>query len=233
MAMAKPITDAPSARNRLATDRIKLVVVEDHSLVRLGLVNLLEQDDGLSVLTDVSSGEECLQFLKGQQPDVLLLDIGLPGINGLETAKIVLEQYPDVKIIVLTSHEEREHVVEAFSLGVHAYCLKSVDRRLVDLIYDVNEGAYWLDSSISVHARDILTTMAQRQIKHSQTPGEYTDSDIELLKLVSEGKNNTIISQVLDKPLHVVKFHLKDLFKKLNVEDRTQAAVTAVRMGLI
>ncbi len=233
MAMTKPTIGNASPRNHRATDMITLAVVEDHSLVRLGLVNLLEQDAHLNVVADLASGEECLQFLKGQQPDVLLLDIGLPGINGLETARVVLDNYPDTKIIILTSHEEREHVIEAFSIGVHAYCLKSVDRRLVDLIYDVNEGAYWLDSSISVHARDILTTMAQRQVQQHKRTDDYSDGDIELLKMVAEGKNNTIIARMLDKPLHVIKFHLKDLFQKLDVEDRTQAAVRAVRMGLI
>ncbi len=216
---------------------MKILLVEDYQHTRkttaYGLktnikdVEIYESDNGLAALNFVKSGNI---------PDVILMDISMPVMNGIDASKQIKEIAPDVKIIMLTSFNEEKQVFAAFHSGANAYCLKNIKpQELVNVINSVINGAIWIDPSIASY---IL------QLFHSETAvnvikeNEHNDFDLtarekDILKLVAAGKSNKEIADELILSIHTVKNHLKNILQKLCVEDRTQAAILAIKENLV
>ncbi|NLF84224.1 MAG: response regulator transcription factor, partial [Candidatus Gastranaerophilales bacterium] len=136
--------------NAIQIDVVKVVIIEDYKLTRVGLRSSLNEYEGIEVIGEAETGESGIQVIKNLRPNVVLMDLGLPGINGIEATQAIKEFDPNIKVIVLTSHERDEEVLAALGSGANAYCLKDIEpNNLVNVIKNVNKGAAWLDPNIA------------------------------------------------------------------------------------
>ena len=196
---------------------------------RLGEIELAESDNGLAALNYIKAGNKA---------DIVLMDISMPVMNGIDAAKAIKEILPDVKIIMLTSFSDKKLVLSAFNAGANAYCMKNIKiDELVSVISSVLHGAIWIDPSI---AQYILEVLNSSRVEESSEPKDninagfdLTARETEILKLVARGKSNKDIADELVLSIHTVKNHLKNILQKLCVEDRTQAAILAIKENLV
>lgn len=211
---------------------IRVLIVEDQELVRVGLKTVLAKTEGLEVAGTASDGRDAVEQARSIAPDVIVMDIGLPFLNGIEASKQIKEARPETKIVMLTSHDDEEHVFAALGAGVEGYCLKeSSGGLLTSAILSVSEGAAWLDPGI---ARMVLeSTREGRQKVNSELAGLLTKRELEVLKQVVDGRTNQEIADGLFISIETVKTHMRHIMEKLRVTDRTQAAVKAMKEGLI
>lgn len=211
---------------------IRVLIVEDQELVRVGLKTVLAKTEGLEVAGTASDGRDAVEQARSIVPDVIVMDIGLPFLNGIEASKQIKEARPETKIVMLTSHDDEEHVFAALGAGVEGYCLKeSSGGLLTSAILSVSEGAAWLDPGI---ARMVLeSTREGRQKVNSELAGLLTKRELEVLKQVVDGRTNQEIADGLFISIETVKTHMRHIMEKLRVTDRTQAAVKAMKEGLI
>ncbi|WP_204153055.1 response regulator transcription factor [Leptolyngbya sp. CCY15150] len=233
---------------------IRVALVEDHALTRMGLRATLEQYDTIAVVGDAKDGRTGLQMLQRTQPDVALIDIGLPDLDGIElTRQFQLKQAeidaPPVKIIILTMHDEEDAVLAAFGAGADSYCMKDVQvEQLVEAIQATAAGQAWIDPAI---ANIILRNMRQSYGSMDNPPAgisitasepEYqtiidtfplTHRELEILELIVAGGSNAKIANALDVTVGTIKTHVRHILSKLCADDRTQAAVRALRSGLV
>lgn len=227
-------------------DVVRIVVVEDYKLTRLGVLSVIKSDPSLEVVGDADSGEKAVEMIKQLRPDVVLMDLGLPGMNGVEATQQVKTFDPNIKVIVYTSHEREEEVVAALGAGANAYCLKdSSPARLLETIRLVAEGAAWLDPAIAHIAMRIFQRqpVGQGAAIVSESAGgstistednpQLTERELQVLSLLIEGKSNTEIGKELIISAHTAKAHVCSILQKLAVNDRVQAAVKAIKQGLV
>ena len=206
---------------------IRVVIVEDHAFTRDGLRAAVNLDPDLRVVGEARSGEEGLEVLARTKVDVAVLDIGLPVIDGIETARRAREAFPEVRVVMLTAHSLREEVFAALAAGADAYCLKSADPALLLIaIKAAAAGSAYLDPEI---AHLVLGSLRAPEA----TPSPLTEREAEVLRLVADGLSNKEVARELRVSVSTVKLHVQDLLKKLSASDRTQAAVKALRQGLL
>ncbi len=209
---------------------IKLMIVDDHSMVREGLKQLLELDEEFVVVSQASDGKEGLERLINDKPEVLLLDINLPNMNGLEMLKEIKERHIDVKVLILTIHNEVDYLMKAVEIGCDGYVLKDSDSNLLKrAIYSVYNGNSFIQPSLTpaLNAGMVGKTIMDEKVN------ELTRREIEVLKLIAEGLFNKEIASTLDISERTVKNHVSNIFKKIDVSDRTQAAVFAIKNNLV
>ncbi|MGF1457482.1 MAG: response regulator [Leptolyngbyaceae cyanobacterium] len=231
-------------------ETIRIVIIEDHDLTRMGLKAGLQQQPQISVVGEAASGKEALALLDRLQPDVAIVDIGLPDIDGIEVTRrfkeaTASEQPAGTKILMLTMHDTEESVMAAFAAGADSYSVKDVDvKQLVEAIRLTHAGQVWIDPAI---ARIVLS-----QAKRIAPPtavasnGEnaedfaqvlemspLTERELEVLELIVAGYSNAQIAEELYITVGTVKTHVCNILNKLSASDRTQAAVRALRTGLV
>ena len=221
---------------------IRLFIVEDYHLTRMGLIAFLSEHPQLTFIGEAESAEEALQALQKEQPDVLLLDLGLPEMNGIDMAQEVRKRWPDVKIIILTSHNQEDEVIAAMGTGAQAYVLKDVKpERLVHIIETVYDGAVWLDPAIAslvlTMVNDPSAMSAFKRANAGEGGGdpenELTARELEVLNLIVDGKSNPEIAEILFISIHTAKAHVGSILNKLCVNDRVQAAIKALKENLV
>lgn len=219
-----------------------LFVVEDYRLARLGLVSSLSNDPDITVVGDAEDAEKALLKIEQLQPEVVLMDLGLPGMDGIEATRRIKMAYPGMKVIIHTTHDRDEEVLAALGAGANAYCLKDINPpRLAQVIKSVADGAAWLDPAIAGVALKLFqrqaeptpTTKAPPMVNASGDTVQLTERELEVLKLLVEGKSNTEIAKDLIISSHTAKAHVCNILQKLAVHDRVQAAVKAIRESLI
>jgi DNA-binding NarL/FixJ family response regulator len=216
---------------------IRLVLVEDYKLVRIGLRSVLNEDPRINVVGEAETGEQGVDLIKSLRPDVVILDLGLPGIDGIEVTKIIKNFDDTIKIIILTSHEVEDEVLAALSAGANAYCLKEItSNRLIEVVKSVFEGAAWLDPAIAGMAMEMFSSTGMKS--RAGGPGsrpdlQLTDRENQVLTLLVEGKSNSEIADSLSVSVHTAKAHVCSILQKLSVHDRVQAAVKAVKENLV
>ncbi len=220
------------------SDRTKILMVEDHLLFRVGLKSLFSDYPSLSVIGEASDGEEALKMVAQLRPDVVLMDIGLPKISGIEATKRIKEKFPDVKVIMLTSHTDENEVMQSLAAGANAYAMKDIKTDyLMMVIQSVKEGAIWLDPQVVpiVKAKNpsLLQAKPQSRASFKAEHANLTEREYEVLKLVVDGKSNSEIADELKISEHTAKAHVCNIIQKLVVDDRTQAAVKAIKEGLV
>jgi DNA-binding NarL/FixJ family response regulator len=217
-------------------------------MTRAGIKFFIEQDQDIKVIGEAKDGEEGMELCNTLNPDIILMDVNMPILNGIEAAKRISANSSTVKIIMLTSIGNEEEIRASLTAGANGYCLKDInDSRLIAAIKGVTGGDIWLDSSI---AGSLLQTN-QKQSNESQvshTDGDHkagrdgnnqsslyklSEREMQIINLIVEGKTNQKIASELFLSVDTVKSHLKTIMDKLSVSDRTQAAVKAVREGLI
>ncbi len=217
---------------------IKLLLVEDHKLMRVGLKSLFEEQEGLEVTSEAQSGKDAIEKFKTTHPDVILMDIGLPDINGIEATKQILELNSNAKVIMLTSHLSEQEVIDALESGACAYVMKDINTDILKMIIKtIKDGAMWIDPlAVPILREKNKGVVPQRQMSRAmfrQQHADLTQREYEVLKLVVEGKSNNEIAEELTISSHTAKAHVCNIIQKLLVDDRTQAAVKALREGLV
>ncbi len=221
--------------------RISILIVDDHPLFRDGLQQALSLEDDLNVIGQSEDGEDALRAARKLQPDVVLLDINLPLMNGLQVARTLKAERNNTAIIVLTAYHDSQQVLHAMRAGASAYCSKDVTPdELIEIIRDVASGLYvvesermderalenWIQSNIEAMSGPYIIDAEEHYIPLSPR-------EMEILQFVTNGLSNKEIAMKLRISQQTVKNHMTSILKKLNVEDRTQAAVNAIRRGWV
>lgn len=219
-------------------NNLTVLMVEDHKLLRIGLKSLFEENNQVKVIAEAENGKEAIEKARNLKPNVILMDIGLPDISGIEASKRILAENGDQKIIILTSHINEKEVMDAFSAGVYAYVMKDINTELLVMVMkSVYKGAIWLDPQIVPLIRDKSSCfIPQKQNSRAAfraQHGNLTEREYEVLKLVVEGQSNAEIAETLTISEHTAKAHVCNIIQKLVVDDRTQAAVKAIKEGLV
>ena len=209
---------------------IEVMLVDDHKMVREGMKQLLEFDNEIKVIAEASGGAECLEILQEKIPDVLLLDINMPEMNGIEVVKKIRKNNIPVKILMLTVHKEVEYLLHLMDLGIEGYILKDSDStELIKAIEAVVKGETYIQA-------ELMPALNSKLVKRDTDKDKLdmlTDREIEVLKLVAVGKFNKEIAVQLHISERTVKNHISNIFKKIDVSDRTQAAVFAIKNNMI
>ena len=209
---------------------IKIVITDDHIMIREGLKKLLELDGDFEVVGEASDGYECLNVLKESEPDVVLLDINMPNMNGIQTLERIRKEKIDVRVLMLTIHNELEYLERAKSLGADGYVLKDSESSVLKkAIYSVQKGSTYIQSNMAMMLRERESSMLSYQPEESV----LTKREIEVLKLLAEGLFNKEIAYKLLISEKTVKNHVSNIFKKIDVSDRTQAAVYAIKNNIV
>ncbi len=210
--------------------KINVMIADDHSMVREGIMNLLELDDNITVVGFAKDGIDCLRKLSELKPDVLLLDINMPNMNGIEVLKELKARNNKVKVIMLTIHNEGEYIMKAVEIGCAGYVLKDSDSNtLKKAVYTV----YFGETFIQPDLIPILNQRLMSKEAEDEQLEKLTKREIEVLILLSEGLFNKEIAYKLNISERTVKNHISNIFKKINVSDRTQAAVFAIKNKLV
>jgi DNA-binding NarL/FixJ family response regulator len=218
--------------------QISIIIVEDFKLTRVGLRCALNTNPYLSVVAECEDAISGLKEIERLQPDVVLMDLGLPGMNGIEAMVKIREINPDIKIVALTSHDREEEVLAALSSGANAYCLKDIDpNKLAEVIKDVAQGVCWIDSVVAnlalraIPKTENVGLLGSQLSEHARIP--LTEREFEVLKHLVAGKSNTEIAKELIVSVHTAKAHVCSILQKMCVNDRVQAAVKAVKEGMV
>jgi DNA-binding NarL/FixJ family response regulator len=228
----------------VSSQPIRLLIAEDHQLAREGLLACLEKMDGLQVVGEAVNGQEALRLAKEMPLDLVVMDIRMPVMDGIEATQTLKKQSPNTKVVMLTSYQEGEEVYAALAAGADAYCMKDIrTERLAEVIRMVFDGAVWLDPAIAKIVMGTLPLSWASKSKPStgssstgsrvRYNAELTEREKEVLEKLVDGKSNREIADELCITLHTAKAHVCNILQKLAVDDRTLAAVKAVRDGLI
>ena len=226
--------------SKTLSKKISIILVEDHTLTRFGLKTAFGEADNIEVIGEAETGEEGVTLAQELMPDIVLMDLGLPGINGIEATQKIKAANENTKVIILTSHNNEEEVWASLSSGANAYCLKDIEPdRLIHVVQSIYDGAAWLDPAL---ASIVLKNISSRPIKKSALPSQQdsphekaqlTERELEVLKLLVDGNSNAEIAKHLVVSIHTAKAHVCSILQKLSVDDRTQAAIKALKDGLV
>lgn len=210
------------------TDKIKVIIADDHALLREGIRRLLELDPKIEVVTEVGDGQGAINMARRERPDIILMDVNMPGTDGLTATRVIKREMPQIKIIALTIYEDDE-VVDMVKAGVSAYVLKDVaGNELIDTIYKVMNGEVVIHPRVASRLVRELTKVDRPQERVRLTRREY-----DVLALLVKGNSNKDIADTMFISEKTVKNHLTSIFRKLGVKDRTQAAVYALKTNII
>lgn len=217
---------------------IRILLTEDQKLMRVGLKSLFEGQNELEVISEAQSGKEAVEKFRLVHPDIVLMDIGLPDISGIEATKRILEIDSNAKVIILTSHISESEVIDALHAGACAYVMKDINTEILKMIIKtIKDGAMWLDPQVVPILREkncgVIPPRQMSRAMFKEQHANLTQREYEVLKLVVDGKSNNEIAQELTISEHTAKAHVCNIIQKLVVDDRTQAAVKALKEGLV
>ena len=227
------------------SENIKVLLVEDHTMTRMGLQLVLEKAEGIELVAEALDGQEGVEKAKQLVPDVILMDIGLPVIDGIEATKQIKDAKIGSSILVFTSRDSEDDVFAALGAGADGYIMKGANpEQITSAIKAVKDGTAWLDPAI---AKMVLRAVSQPQQApmtssssfSSKNPNQFvatsglTERELEVLKLIVEGLSNPQIAERLFITRATAKAHVHSILQKMCVDDRTQAAVTAMREGIV
>lgn len=223
-------------------DKIRVLLVEDHTMTRLGLSLVLDKSENIQIIAEAEDGRKGVELAKTHIPDVILMDIGLPNIDGIEATRLIKTANLNSKILIFTSRDSEDDVFSALAAGADGYIMKgATELQIISAITAVCEGTAWLDPAI---ARLVLSNVQRQKTSVAQNPNEaasknlkntfgLTERELEVLSLIVEGLSNPQIAERLVITRATAKAHVHSILQKLYVADRTQAAVYAMREGLV
>ncbi|UIE39836.1 response regulator [Leptodesmis sichuanensis] len=234
---------------------IRITLIEDHDLTRLGLRAALKRQEGIDLIGEAANGIQGLELVETTRPDIAIVDIGLPDMDGIElTRKIkqfqTVRGESDVKVLILTMHDREDLVLAAFAAGADSYCMKDISTdRLVKALQETYEGHSWIDPAIAtivlrqvrLHAqpepvektKTVEIEALEPELEQALQESPLTEREMEILELIVQGSSNVAIAERLFISMGTVKTHVRNILNKLCVDDRTQAAVVALRSGLV
>lgn len=214
---------------------IRLLIVDDHQLMRDGLVRLLSLEPEIELVGTACDGAEAVRMVAEHQPDLVLMDIRMPELSGIQATRQIKAQHPNVKVILLTMHDEDDYVFEGMGAGASGYLLKDSSRdELIGSIHRVHAGQVEMTPSVTRKIVAEFATLHQGKREkppQSAAPEDLSRREMDVLTLVVRGCSNRQIAQELYIDETTVKTHLHRIFEKLNVRDRTQAAILAMQRG--
>lgn len=219
---------------------LKVLIVEDHPHMRRSLKRLLDTSEETLVVGEACDGRQGVEICSKVDPDVVLLDVGMPIMDGIEACRVMRVNKPDVKIIMLTSHDNERDIFASLAAGANGYCLKGTDfTHLLKIVQCVAAGELWLDSAIAGKVLKVLPSSVSKLVSKAESPDqeaiyeELSKREVEVLELIVEGLSNADIAVRMGIGRETVKTHIKAILNKMAVTDRTQAAIKALRSGLI
>ena len=212
--------------------KINLIIVEDHPLTRETLAYQIKKLEKINVTGVFENGAQAVEFAEKENPDVILMDIDMPIMGGVEATQAIKNKNKNINIIMLTNHQYKAKVLDAFQSGANGYCVKNIKiDELSKVIDTVMEGGIWVDTKIAGYIFDVLKKIEEKQKKETATLEEFniSEREAEVLKLISEGFSNEEICEKLFISKNTVKNHVASIIAKLSVKDRTQAAIMALK----
>lgn len=210
---------------------IKTIIVDDHPVVRFGVKQMLSSTEDIEVVADMDDVDSLLRVLKDTDADILLLDLELEHTTGVEALRLVRENAPGTKVIIYTSHDEEDRIVQAAELGVDGYLLKGCGQtELVNAIHSVSAGGIALESTV---AGKLMNHMNQRSSTAATQAVQFSKRETQVLNLLSSGKTNREIGETLFISESTVKFHVHAILNKLDASNRTEAVSIAAQLGLV
>ena len=219
---------SPSDTCTVQLAHLRILIVEDDPLMRLGLEHLLEEYSQLNIVGQVDDGYSGIEAAHRLNPDLIIMDIGLPELDGIAATQKIKAELPNVRVMMLTSHQSEQEIIASLSSGADGYCVKGLGlEKLIVAIASIQDGAIYLDPQI-----------ARCVVKHLQpvdtvVENPLTARELEVLRLIVEGHSNPEIASLLHISLSTVKSHIRSIMNKLSVDDRVQVAVVALRSGWV
>jgi len=212
---------------------IRILLADDHTVVRKGLRLLLGNEPGFQVVADAATGREAVSLAEQHEPDVVVMDIAMPILNGIEAARQIGAKLPHAAIVFLSMHSDESYVLRALKAGARAYLLKdSAEQDLIQAVRAVSEGKAFFSPAISkMLVEDYLRQMQERQVEDSYEL--LTTREREILQLLAEGKNNKDVANLLNLSLYTVETHRSNIFQKLNLHSGAELILYAIRKGVI
>ncbi|HJU05943.1 MAG TPA: response regulator transcription factor [Nitrospiraceae bacterium] len=216
-------------------ERIKVLIADDHRVVREGLSAILKTKENIDVVGEAQDGQEAVEKARSLVPDVVLMDVSMPRMGGVEATRIIKRELPHIGIVALTMYEEQQYIFDLVRAGATGYLLKDTDSsQIVKAIQSIYRGESLIHPSVASKILAEFSLLAQKKGKKpSWVEHDLTEREITVLRLVADGKTNKEIANALDLSEKTVKNHVRNIFHKLQVYDRTQAAILAIRKGLI
>ncbi|MDD6334744.1 MAG: response regulator transcription factor [Clostridia bacterium] len=209
---------------------VNVLLADDHRMIREGLKQLLEMDPGIEVVGEAGDGYECLNLANKTKPNIVLLDLNMPNLDGLQVLSIMKQQKMICKVIILTIHNEVDYLIKALDNGCDGYVLKDSDfDTLKKAIYSVYSGDTYIEPSLMPL---LNASLAERDVLKEKV-SDLTKRELEVLKMIASGAFNKEIALTLNISERTVKNHVSNIFKKIGVSDRTQAAVFAIKNNII
>lgn len=207
---------------------INIVLVDDHHVVRKGLALLLNSHPDMSVIGEGTNGKEAIELAKNLTPEIMIMDLLMPVMDGIEATKHIVETIPNVKVLILTSMSDQDHAIPALDAGASGYLLKESDpEELILAIKKAVNGETYIHSKITA---ELMTAMQTNKSKQTSLDS-LTQREKEVLKEITNGKSNKEIASALYITEKTVKTHVSNILSKLELQDRTQAALFAIRNG--
>lgn len=222
----------------------RIALIDDHRLFREGVRRILEMEENFEVVAEADDGGEVEGIVTGVHPDVVLMDINMPGLNGVEATRRLIGQHPDVKVIILSIHDDESYVAHSLKSGASGYLLKEMDAdALIEAVKVVADGGAYIHPKVThnlINDYRRLATTGNKRVPSGFRDIEYrkplhllTRRECEVLQLMTDGKSNRAIGDVLFISEKTVKNHVSNILTKMNVDDRTQAVVEAIKNGWV
>lgn len=217
---------------------ITILIVEDNEITRVGLELTLKQVPGLKVVGLALDGLRAVEMVRELNPNIVVMDIGLPEIDGIEATRRIKAELPGSRVIMLSSHDTDDVLFAALGAGADGYCLKEITSSQLDMaIRSVADGAAWLDPAVASRVLSALSGSVQPALpdlaKAVRPESPLSQREVDVLRLVIEGYTNQVIGEKMGLSVETIKTHMRHIMEKLAVSDRTQAAVKAMRQGYI
>ena len=222
-------------------DSVKVLLVEDHKMVRLGLSLVFENTESIEMIGEADNGKKGVELALKLCPDVVLMDIGLPEMDGIQATSLIKKSNPNIKILIFTSRDSEDDVFDSLSAGADGYIMKGAnEEQMISAIKAVAEGTAWLDPAIARLVLSNIKKQSSVQVTGTVSANNtakntygLTDRELEVLALIVEGLNNSEIAARLVITISTAKAHVHSILQKLYVTNRTQATIQAVKEGLV
>lgn len=214
--------------------KYNVLITEDHTLIRFGLKTALESKDYIGKIYEASEAQKAIEIIKKEKIDAVIMDLGLPGTDGISATGMIKKISPHTAVMILTSHKTEEEVINAIKAGASSYCSKEMDlENLALVLYSVLNGAIWFDPSVANYILDIIKSGNKKTNTQNNADYNLTKRELQVLSYIKEGLNNTDIAKRLHLSINTIKAHVSSIMQKLEVDDRTQAAIKAISDNII
>lgn len=211
-----------------------ILIVEDHELTRFGLKTTFDGVDYVENIYEADSAENAIKIFNENKIDIIIMDLGLPNMNGIDATRHIKNLNKDVKVVILTSHNDEKEVLNSLKAGANAYCSKEINpQRLIQVVHSVADGAAWFDPSIAHIVLKASANSPSYETENNSKDYDLTAREAQILKLMTEGYSNMEIAQILVISINTTKAHVANILQKLEVDDRLQAALKALKNKIV